>query len=230
VSEPAQEAFPSARTRNMVFSDTQWRPRHRCLTIDSDVNIVRVVNDTCLLRGNEGVKAVASTNEDLPKAPRRGIVFFAKEDARVLEETDVMTPARIDPAVYRNIDIRPIGAGTRSAVLFQGEGPDGFSLVTSTMKAGYRLPRHTHSGDCVYLITKGSVFVGRREVTEGSGFLVKSGQPYTYTVGEQGAALVEFRSATTFDMQILDQTVEKWKPLVDIAIANQERWAEEPFL
>ena len=41
---------------------------------------------------------------------------------------------------------------------------------------------------------------------------------------------MEFRSATTFDMQILDQTVEKWKPLVDIALANQERWAEEPFL
>ena len=103
-----------------------------------------------------------TTDEDAPNAQKREIVFFAKEDARILEETDVMTPARIDPAVYRNIDIRPIGAGTRSAVLFQGEGPDGFSLVTSTMKAGYQLPRHTHSGDCVYLITKGSVFVGRQ--------------------------------------------------------------------
>jgi quercetin dioxygenase-like cupin family protein len=189
-----------------------------------------VVNDADLLRRNEGVKAVENADEELPNVPKRGIVFFAKEDARILEETDVMTPARIDPAVYRNIDIRPIGAGTRSMVLFQGEGSDGFSLITSTMKAGYRLPRHTHSGDCVYLITKGSVFVGRREITEGSGFLVKSGQPYTYTVGEQGAALVEFRSTTTFDMEILDQTVAKWKPLVDVAIANQERWAEEPFL
>jgi hypothetical protein len=31
-------------------------------------------------------------------------------------------------------------------------------------------------------------------------------------------------------MQILDQTVEKWKPLVDIAITNQEQRAEESFL
>jgi hypothetical protein len=186
------------------------------------------------LQAHEEVELIAmestDTTVDPPDTPKRGIVFFAKEDAIQLEETDVMTPAYIDPAVYKNIDIRPIGAGTRSMVLFRGEGPDGFSLVTSTMKAGYRLPRHTHSGDCVYLITKGSVFVGRREITEGSGFLVKSGQPYTYSVGEQGAALVEFRSTPSFDMQILDQTVEKWKPLVDIAIANQERWAEEPFL
>jgi hypothetical protein len=173
---------------------------------------------------------VETADEDPVTVPRRGIVFFAKEDAVPLEESGIMEPARIEPAVYKNIDIRPIGAGTRSWTLFQGEGSNGFSLVTAQMKSGYRLPRHTHSGDCLYLVTKGSVLVGRREVTEGSGFLVKSGQPYTYTVGEHGAEVVEFRSATSFDMQILDQTVEKWKPLVDIAIDNQDRWSEEPFL
>jgi hypothetical protein len=173
---------------------------------------------------------VETTDEDPATAPRRGIIFFAKEDAVPLEESGLMEPARIDPAVYKNLDVRPIGAGTRSMALFKGEGSDGFSLVTAHMKSGYRLPRHTHSGDCLYLVTKGSVFVGRREITEGSGFLVKSGQPYTYTVGEQGAEVVEFRSATSFDMQILDQTVEKWQPLVDIAIAKRDRWSEEPFL
>ena len=165
-----------------------------------------------------------------PNAAKRGIVFFAAEDAVPLEESDVMTPARIDPAVYRNIDVRPMGAGTRSTVLFEGEGPDGFSLIAASMKAGYRLPRHTHSSDCLYLVTKGSVFVGRREITGGSGFLVKSGQPYAYTVGDHGAEIVEFRSTTSFDMQILDQTVEKWKPLVDAANAHQAQWAEDPFL
>jgi hypothetical protein len=64
-------------------------------------------------------------------------------------------------------------------------------------------------------------------VTEGSGFLVKSGQPYAYSVGDQGAEVVEFRATTSFDMQILDQTVERWKPIVDVAVANQELWSSD---
>jgi hypothetical protein len=59
--------------------------------------------------------------------------------------------------------------------------------------------------------------------------LVKAGQPYAYRVGDHGAEVVEFRSTTSFDMQILDQTVEKWKPIVDVAVANQEMWLTEPL-
>lgn len=164
-----------------------------------------------------------------PESSSRGMVFFAKEDAVPLDESNMMAPARIDPAVYKNLDLRPIATGTRTMALFQGEGRDGFSLVTATMKPGYRLPRHTHSSDCLYLVTHGSVFVGRREITQGSGFLVKAGQPYAYRVGDHGAEVVEFRSTTSFDMQILDQTVEKWKPIVDVAVANQEMWLTEPL-
>jgi hypothetical protein len=39
--------------------------------------------------------------------------------------------------------------------------------------------------------------------------------------------VVEFRTTTSFDMQILDQTVERWKPIVDVAVANQELWSSD---
>ena len=170
---------------------------------------------------------MANEDEDPGGRSGRGIVFFSRDDAVSLDDSEMMTPATIAPEVYRNIDLTPIAAGSRTMALFQGEGPDGFSLVTASMKPGYRLPRHTHTGDCLYLVTKGSVLVGRREVTEGSGFLVKSGQPYAYSVGNQGAEVVEFRTTTSFDMQILDQTVERWKPIVDVAVANQELWSSD---
>ena len=36
--------------------------------------------------------------------------------------------------------------------------------------------------------------------------------------------MLEFRSATSFDMTILDQTAQAWAALADIAVNNQDRW------
>ena len=40
--------------------------------------------------------------------------------------------------------------GNHDAVLFRGEGEDGFSLVKAWFAPHYVLPRHTHDGDCLY--------------------------------------------------------------------------------
>jgi len=56
---------------------------------------------------------------------------------------------------------------------------------------------------------------------------VKADQPYAYGAGPEGVQVLEFRSATAFDMKIFDQTVERWKPIVDIALANHDRWLQE---
>jgi hypothetical protein len=37
--------------------------------------------------------------------------------------------------------------------------------------------------------------------------------------------VLEFRVATTFDIQIRDQTVERWRPILAAALVNGDRWA-----
>jgi hypothetical protein len=38
--------------------------------------------------------------------------------------------------------------------------------------------------------------------------------------------VLEFRTSTSFDMKVLDQTVERWKPIVAAAVANHDLWAK----
>ena len=153
----------------------------------------------------------------------KGIVVYGSEDARPLDD-DVMSPPDIPEEVYKTLDLAPIAAGQRVTVLFKGDGPDGFSLVHSWFGPGFRLPRHSHSADCLYYVLSGEVTMGRRLIRAGEGFLVKADAPYAYEMGPDGAEVLEFRSATTFDMSIFDRTVERWKPVVDAAVANQDRW------
>ena len=58
----------------------------------------------------------------------------------------------------------------------------------------------------------------------GDGFFVPADAPYTYEAGPDGVEVLEFRSSTTFDMKMHDQTVERWQPVVDAASAHQDEW------
>jgi hypothetical protein len=151
----------------------------------------------------------------------KGLAFFAAATAPSLEEDGIMTPAVLSQEVVDAIDFTPFTSGSRVNVLFKGQG---MSLVIAWFGAGYRLPRHSHSANCLYYVVSGSLVMGARTVTAGDGFFVRAEQPYTYTAGPDGVEILEFRSATSFDMTILDQTASAWAPLADIAIANQERW------
>jgi hypothetical protein len=33
------------------------------------------------------------------------------------------------------------------------------------------------------------------------------------------------KARSVFDMRIFDRTVERWRPIVDAAVANYDRWA-----
>jgi hypothetical protein len=151
----------------------------------------------------------------------KGLAFFAAATAPSLEEDGIMTPAVLSSEVVEAIDFTPFATGSRVKVLFKG---DGMSLVLAWFGAGFRLPRHSHSASCLYYVVSGSLLMGARTVTAGDGFFVRAEQPYTYTAGPEGVEVLEFRSATSFDMTILDQTALAWAPLADIAIANHDRW------
>jgi quercetin dioxygenase-like cupin family protein len=154
----------------------------------------------------------------------RSMTFFRAQDGVSLDDDGMMSPPVIDKAVYQAYDTRPMQDGARTTVLFKGEGPDDFSLVHAWFGAGYRLPRHSHSADCLYYVVQGEAHMGSRVLKAGDGFFVKAEAPYTYTAGPEGVQVLEFRSCTAFDMKVRDQTAEQWRPIMAAAMANHERW------
>jgi quercetin dioxygenase-like cupin family protein len=158
------------------------------------------------------------------------MTFYRAEDAPTLEDDGIMTmgPMDIDPAVAEAVDLRLLGAGQRVTVLFKGEGADGFSLVHARFAPGYRLPRHSHSADCLYYVVSGEARMGSRVLKPGDGFFILAEAPYAYTAGPEGVEVLEFRHATTFDIKIRDKTLEHWKPVIEAIKAHGESWAPAP--
>jgi quercetin dioxygenase-like cupin family protein len=161
---------------------------------------------------------------------QRAMTFFRADDAPSLEEDGMMTmgPMEMDPAVRDAVDLSMLGAGQRVRVLFKGEGPDGFSLVHARFEPGYRLPRHSHSADCLYYVVAGEAHMGSRVLKAGDGFFILAEAPYAYTAGPEGVEVLEFRHATTFDIKIRDKTLEHWKPVIEAIKAHGQSWAPVP--
>jgi len=161
---------------------------------------------------------------------QRAMIFFRADDAPSLEEDGMMTMGsmEIDPAVTDGVDLGLLNAGQRVRVLFKGEGPDGFSLVHARFEPGYRLPRHSHSSDCLYYVVAGEAHMGSRVLKPGDGFFILAEAPYAYTAGPEGVEVLEFRHATTFDIKIRDKTLEHWKPVIEAIKAHGESWASAP--
>lgn len=155
----------------------------------------------------------------------RGLRFFTADEAPTLEEDGIMSPPALAQEVRDTVDFAPFVGATRIKVLFKG---DGMSLIHARFGAGYRLPRHTHSSDCLYYVVAGSAQMGGRTIPAGDGFFVRGGQPYAYAAGPEGIEVLEFRSSTSFDMVILDQTVEAWSALAAIAKQNRPLWGVDP--
>ncbi len=155
---------------------------------------------------------------------RRGITFFDAAAAPLLDDDGMMIPPHIEPEVYTTLDLTPLADGAHVTVLFKTDGPNPMSLVHAWFGPGYRLPRHSHSADCLYYVVAGEARLGNRVVKAGDGFHVRADQPYAYQAGPDGIQILEFRGATSFDMQIFDQTVTKWQPIIDAATANHDRW------
>ncbi len=158
---------------------------------------------------------------------RKSMVFYKSADAPSLDDDGMMTPPAIDRSVYTTYDLAPMADGNRVTVLFKGDGPDGFSLVHSWFGANFQLPRHSHSTDCLYYVLSGEISMGNRLMTAGDGFFIKKDAIYAYIAGHNGAEVLEFRSATSFDMQIADKTPEHWRPIIEAVTANHEDWVRQ---
>jgi hypothetical protein len=155
--------------------------------------------------------------------------FYFASDAPQIEHDGIMSMPDLNPEIFTELDVMPYFDGQRVTVLYKGEGPDGFSLVHSWFGPGFKLPRHSHSADCLYYVISGEIQMGKRVLRGGDGFFIAADALYAYTAGPEGAQVLEFRTATSFDMKVADQTPAQWRPLVQAAVENHERWlAERP--
>lgn len=157
--------------------------------------------------------------------PRKFEIFRFK-DAPGLMETGCMT---LEP--YTDLQKEWLGkamdagllAGDRLKVLFDVPG---FSLTYAWLKKEYPLPLHSHDSDCLYYIVAGDLRMGTETLGPGDGFFVPSSVPYTYTPGDNGVEVLEFRTQSTFNMLNLSKGEGFWRKAVDTLLANREAWAE----
>jgi len=165
------------------------------------------------------------------RSGRRAISLFRTDGGVGLFESGTMSPPVFDTEDQRSLaadgDRSPkIAAGTHNTVLFRGDGEDGFSLVRAWFGPHYVLPRHTHDGDCLYYVVEGSLVMGSQRLGAGDGFFVPSGAPYGYDAGPEGVVVLEFRSCTSFGMNIVGGQLDRLRKMAVAAEEHGDTWVE----
>lgn len=158
-------------------------------------------------QGNASVDATAG------RAP--GISVYS--GASLGPVTDVMSYPEFPPGIVEQFDISFLLAGTVVDVVFEDSRPDGFSLTNIRLAPDFILPAHHHDVDCLYYVQCGWILLGRRRIDPGGGFLVLAERPYGYRAGPEGATVLEFRLARSFNMVVTETSPAKWKEMVGVA-------------
>jgi hypothetical protein len=141
----------------------------------------------------------------------------------------MMSPAELDePALEVLPEFSAAGGSVIKLLFGDPDGPNGggLSLVSVRFGPNYDLPRHSHTGDCLYYVVSGEAHLGNRTVGPGEGFFVPSDAPYGYIAGPEGVEVLEFRATSRFDSKIHESRAG-WARILEAVRANRDRWAEE---
>jgi mannose-6-phosphate isomerase-like protein (cupin superfamily) len=112
--------------------------------------------------------------------------------------------------------------GSVVKVLFSSEEMQ-LSLTYAWFKAGYPLPRHSHSADCLYYVVSGEMRMGDDKMGAGDAIFVPAGSLYTFETGPEGLEFVEFRKAARYDIKF-NAPAKAWDRQVAQRDANVEAW------
>ncbi len=175
--------------------------------------------------GKRSAPVSETTTQATAEAARRRETF-RRSEAPLLHQTGMMSMPVMNPEAPEQFMEWVTGAGQIVKVLFGDPEAGGISLVWSRFGPGYMLPRHSHSADCLYYVTRGELRMGKTVLSEGDGFLQPADRPYTYTAGPDGVEVLEFRTSSSFDMRITE-SLAGWGRVLDAVRANRERWAAE---
>ena len=157
-------------------------------------------------------------------APPGKLVLFRGADAPSMEDAGLVTERSFAGGSSLeelfDADDSEGAAQSFTSVPFRHADPDGFSLSVVEFPPGFLLPRHSHSADCLYYITRGSIEMGARTLAEGDGFFVPAEQPYAYRTGAGGVTLLEFRNRTDFDTKFHEPDAERFKAKAQASLAE----------
>jgi quercetin dioxygenase-like cupin family protein len=154
------------------------------------------------------------------------IIFFGGGGPRAEEE--MMSAPAYPPGVRERLgaQMMPLGDVMKTTVLFRQDSPpageDGYSIVHFRVEPACILPTHSHNVDCLYYVLSGSAVMGTRVLGPGSGFFVPANKRYGYQAGPDGVEVLEFRHATSFDMNITESSPARWTAIIDRAKAASD--------
>jgi quercetin dioxygenase-like cupin family protein len=150
--------------------------------------------------------------------------IFRGADIAPMTEEQFYAPATATPEQRESMD-KMLAAGWAEGedtrLVFKGPG---FTLVHAWFKAGYPLPLHSHSGDCLYFIVAGSLSLGTEQLEAGDGFFVPANAAYTYMPGPDGVEVLEFRHSLNIDFRILAKGAAFWSKGLQRIIENRADW------
>jgi hypothetical protein len=173
------------------------------------------------------MKQVIGSDIAEPAKKKRGkIVFFGEAEAPLVQETNVMENVfspRVGAALSKMVD-EGYGEGHVLKCLFESPEPDGFSLTYVWFKSEFPLPPHRHNTDCLYYLISGEIKMGNRVLRAGEGFFLPADAGYSYTPGEEGVELLEFRGSTRFNIEIPDGSPEMWDRFAKTCAKNRDLW------
>jgi hypothetical protein len=161
--------------------------------------------------------------DDAGAAPTK-FAIFRRADIPPLTEEQFYAGATTTPEQRDSMD-RMLAAGwadgEETRMLYNGPG---FALVHAWFKAGYPLPLHSHSADCVYFIIAGSLSLGTEQLQAGDGFFVPANAAYTYTPGPDGVEVLEIRHTAMIDFRILAKGAGWWAKGLERVAEHHDAW------
>ena len=158
---------------------------------------------------------------------RPGIMLYRFDDASTDEGIPLMSheaPSAMEIEGSRRVRDAGLEVAHENRVLFAAAG---FSLVYAWFKSGYPLPRHTHNSNCLYYIVAGSLHMGKEELKAGDGFFVGKDVPYTYTAGDAGVEILEFRACEAFNIKLMADNPAFWDRAVETVKLKHKEWRNE---
>jgi hypothetical protein len=162
---------------------------------------------------------------------RRGLQIFSRNKPVMGDlGTQMMRPPIWDEAAVEATPEFFACGGSASSRLFSDPGgteDECLNLIWLRLGSNYHLPRHSHTEDCLYYVISGELHLGNQTISAGEGFFVPSEAPYTYTVGPEGAEILEFRGTAR---PVKSQTMESpagWKRILETSRKHRKRWVQE---
>ena len=132
------------------------------------------------------------------------VVFPGVDHQRIMKVPD---------SVREQVDLNKWYEGRfRARPLLNRGGENPRSVIEVAYDPGGYIPQHYHDVDQVVVVTKGSLFQGKREFTAGSGYYTPAGVRYSIKAGPEGVTVVEIRSCTLgdYDTVWVEENPSRW--------------------